>query len=544
LISRLLPGAVIERPGSSVATKTGSWRHIRPERREKLSPCRKACPIGNHIPRALDLLAEGKLQEAAKVFVETNPFPAICGRVCYHPCEQECNRKEFDEPVAIRLLERFLGDLIQEEARPRKPPSDPEVAVIGSGPAGLSCAYHLAKRGYGVVVFEKKPVIGGMLAVGIPKYRLPREILEREVRRLEGMGVKFLTGREVKDLRELKDFKAVFIGVGATRGVELGVPGEDAEGVYQGIEFLENLNLGKEVKVGERCLVIGGGNTAVDCARCARRLGCSVTIVYRRSREEMPATEEEVEGALAEGVKIEFLAAPVAILTKGGRVSGVRFVRMKLGPPDESGRRRPIPIEGSEFELPADSVIAAIGQRPDLSFLPPEIEVKHGKVVCDEWGRTSLKGVFAGGDVVYGLPERVADAIGSGRRAAVAIDCYLSGKTPKAEEPSEKVEFKNLNLAYFTHLPRTEVPQLGGEERIKTFKEIEGGLNASAARQEAERCFSCGFCNQCDNCWVFCPEMAVQREDSEYEIDLDFCKGCGLCAAECPRRVIDMVPEG
>lgn len=527
-----------------MATKTGSWRHIRPERREKLSPCRGACPIGNHIPRALDLLAKGKLQEAAKVFAETNPFPAICGRVCYHPCEQECNRKEFDEPVAIRLLERFLGDLLQEGPQPGQPPSDPEVAVIGSGPAGLSCAYHLVKRGHGVVVFEKKPVVGGMLAVGIPKYRLPREILEREVRKLERMGVKFLTGREVKDLQELKDFKAVFIGVGATRGMELGVPGEDAEGVYQGMEFLENLNLGKEVKVGERCLVIGGGNTAVDCARCARRLGCSVTIVYRRSREEMPATAEEVEGALAEGVKIEFLAAPVAILTRGGRVSGVRFVRMKLGPPDESGRRRPIPIEGSEFELPADSVIAAIGQRSDLSFLPPEIEVKHGKVVCDEWGRTSLKGVFAGGDVVYGLPERVADAIGSGRRAAIAIDCYLSGKTPKAEEPAGKVEFRDLNLAYFTHLRRMEAPQLGGEERIKTFKEIEGGLNYDAARQEVERCFSCGFCNQCDNCWVFCPEMAVQRENSEYEIDLDFCKGCGLCAAECPRRVIDMLPEG
>jgi 2-oxoacid:acceptor oxidoreductase delta subunit (pyruvate/2-ketoisovalerate family) len=540
----ILPGAVIIEPGSSKKTKTGDWRAVRPERREKLSPCTAKCPIGNQIPKILHFLAEGKTREAVEKLLETNPLPAVCGRVCYHPCEDECNRREFDEPVAIRSLERFLGDLAQELNLPPDPPREPEVAVVGSGPAGLSCAYHLARLGRGSVVFEKNPVVGGMLAVGIPEYRLPGDVLKKEISRLEKMGVKFVVNKAIKSLSELGDFKAVFIGVGATKGVRLRIPGEEAEGVYQGIEFLKALRLGQVPKVGKLCLVVGGGNTAIDCARCARRLGAEVTILYRRSREEMPASAEEVEEALIEGVKIEFLVAPKEVLTRDGKAVGLRCVRMKLGPPDESGRPRPIPIEGSEFDLAADSIIAAIGQEPDLSLLPPEIPTKKGKIVCDEWGRTPLKGVFAGGDVVYGTPEKVADAIASGKRAAVAIDCFLRGKEPAAETAPPKVTFKELNLAYFKHSPRATPASLPLSPRLRTFEETLKGFDAQTAKGEAERCFSCGVCNQCDNCWLYCPEMAVERKNSEYEINYDFCKGCSICATECPRKVIDMTPEG
>ena len=538
----LLPGAVIAKPGSSAGTKTGDWRATRPERREKLAPCRNGCPIGNQIPKVLHLLVQGKVEEAIQVLLETNPFPAITGRVCYHPCEEKCNRKEFDEPLAIHLLERFVGDSIQDISV-SVPQGEPEVAIIGSGPAGLSCAYHLAKLGHASVVFEKLPTIGGMLAV-IPEYRLPKEVLTREVSRLEKMGVKFVTNVTIKSLSELRGFKAIFIGVGASRGIKLGIPGEDGEGVYQGIDFLRDLKLGRIPKLGKRCLVIGGGNTAIDCARSARRLGAEVTILYRRSREEMPALPEEVEEALTEGIKIEFLVAPKEVILKDGKVVGLRCIRMKLGPPDESGRPKPIPIEGSEFDIATDSIIVAIGQQPDLSFLLPEITLKKNKILCDEWGRTNVKGIFAGGDAVYGIPERVADAIASGRRAAIAIDFFLRGKEPEPSPPLPEVSFKELNLAYFTHRPRVTVPPISLDLRLRSFAEVWRSLDKDEARNEAERCFSCGTCNECDNCWLYCPEMAVKKKDGEYEIDYDFCKGCGICANECPRRVIDVVPEG
>jgi 2-oxoacid:acceptor oxidoreductase delta subunit (pyruvate/2-ketoisovalerate family) len=538
----LLPGAVIARAGSSAQTKTGEWRATRPERHEKLAPCRNGCPIGNQIPKVLHLLRRGKMKEATSLLLETNPFPAITGRVCYHPCEEKCNRKEFDEPVAIHLLERFIGDSIQNMPDVSVP-NEPEVAIIGSGPAGLSCAYHLAKLGHASIVFEKLPTIGGMLGV-IPEYRLPKEVLAGEVSRLKEMGVKFVTNTAIKSLSELKAFKAIFIAVGASKGVRLGIPGEDGKGVYQGIDFLRSLKLGNAPKLGKRCLVIGGGNTAIDCARSARRLGTQVTILYRRSREEMPALPEEVEEALTEGVKIEFLVAPKEVILKDGKVAGLQCIRMKLGPPDESGRPKPIPIEGSEFEIAADSIVVAIGQQPDLSFLPAEIALKKNKILCDEWGRTNVKGVFAGGDAVYGIPERVADAIASGRKAAIAIDFFLKGQEPKPSPPLPEVSFKELNLAYFTHRPRVKPPPISLDLRLNSFAEVWRGLDEDEARNEAERCFSCGTCNECDNCWLYCPEMAVKKKDGEYEIDYDFCKGCGICANECPRRVIDLVPEG
>jgi 2-oxoacid:acceptor oxidoreductase delta subunit (pyruvate/2-ketoisovalerate family) len=253
---------------------------------------------------------------------------------------------------------------------------------------------------------------------------------------------------------------------------------------------------------------------------------------------------EEVEEALAEGVKIEFLVAPKEVILKDGKVVGLRCIRMKLGPLDESGRPKPIPIEGSEFDIATDSIIVAIGQQPDLSFLPPEIALKKNKILCDEWGRTNVKGIFAGGDAVYGTPERVADAIASGRRAAIAIDFFLRGKEPEPSPPLPEVSFKELNLAYFTHRPRVKVPPISLDLRLHSFAEVWGGLDKDEVRNEAERCFSCGTCNECDNCWLYCPEMAVKKKDGEYEIDYDFCKGCGICANECPRRVIDVVPEG
>lgn len=537
----LLPGAVITKAGSSIVNKTGSWRHMRPVREEALSPCTLGCPIGNRIPEFMDLVSKNRLEEAARVLYETNPLPSICGRVCYHPCENECNRKEFDEAVSIRSVERFLGDSFEPEIN-SPPDSAPRIAIVGSGPAGLSCAYHLVRLGYRPVVFEKKKVIGGMLAIGIPEYRLPKSVLNREIARLRKIGVEFVTGTEISSLDQLKEFKAVFLAFGATKNIKLGIPGEDAEGVYAGIDFLEKVNSGQKPQLGTKCLVIGGGNTAIDCARSAKRLGASVTILYRRTEKEMPAFPEEVKAAREEGIEIEFLVAPKEILVENGRVSGLKCVRMQLGPPDESGRPRPVPVEGSDFIIESDSIIAAVGQQTELLQFGQLLETKKGKIVCDEWGRTNVKGVFAGGDAVLGTPERVADAIAAGRKAALAIDAYLREKELPTARPGVKVEFRDLNVAYFTHAPRLKPPTLPPHLR-RDFEEIEGQVGIADVVKEAARCFSCGHCNRCDNCWLFCPEMAVSRTDGDYTIDYDYCKGCGICAEECPRKVIQMKAE-
>jgi len=469
--------------------------------------------------------------------------------------------------VAIHDLERFVAD----HAAPKRPSvqasqrRDARVAIIGSGPAGLTCAYHLARWGYPVTVFEALPVPGGMMRVGIPDYRLPKDVLEREIAAIEALGVEIKTNMRLGDnlsLDDLGDYKAIFIAVGLSKSRRLNIPGEEARGVIPGLEFLKRLNLGEEVQVGSRVVVVGGGNTAMDAARSALRLGAKVTVLYRRSRQEMPAIPEEVEEALEEGVDIQFLATPVEILTRDGQVVGLRCIRMCLGEPDESGRRRPIPSEGSEFTVQADAVIPAIGQVADLSFLDEQVKVERGRIVIDRVGATTRPGIFAGGDVATPFGT-VAHAIGSGKRAAMAIDRYLRGEElpsfPPFEESvrfsprpveSEIVRFEDLNLAYFEWAERRESAVRPPEERVKDFDEVALGLDEEQALAEASRCFNCGTCIMCDNCLNFCPDVAISRKNGSgpvsypfYEINYDYCKGCGICAEECPRDAISLEEE-
>lgn len=560
-------------PASTATTlynKTGAWRYMRPVYRERTAPCNDACPAGEDIVAYLGMVADGHYREAWEWLRRENPFPGVCGRVCPHPCETQCNRDRLGGAIAIHHVERFLSDWAADqgiEPPAKKTTRSQRVAVIGSGPAGLSCAFHLARKGFPVTVFEALPEPGGMLRIGIPTYRLPRDVLDREIHAIGALGVRIETGRRLGEnlsWDDLSGFEAVFVALGQQVSRELGVPGEDAAGVLHGIELLKRLNRGEAVQIGRRVAVIGGGNTAMDAARSARRLGSDVTVVYRRTRAEMPAIAEEIDEAEQEEVQFHFLAAPVRVRTENGRVSGLRCVRMRLGDPDESGRRRPEPIPGSEFDLEAETVILALGQVTDLAGLPEEIAREGQFIRIERSGMTSREGVFAGGDAATGYGT-VAHAIGSGKRAALAIDRFLRGE-PLAEFPplhrnvhasprntlDDVVTFEELNTFYLTHEERPADRHLAAAERLRSFAESNLGLEAETVRGEGLRCFSCGTCNRCDNCFNFCPDLSVARtgdwfkplpEYPFYEILYDYCKGCGICAAECPRHAITMEEE-
>jgi len=528
--------------------KTGGWRYLRPVYREKLAPCRIACPAGTDWPRVLALLSERKFVEAWQLIKQENPLAGVCGRVCYHPCEAVCNRKHFDEAVSIQALERFVADSCFELNRefPLIERKEKRVAIVGSGPAGLSCGYFLAKEGFQATIFEAESEPGGMLRVGIPAYRLPREILNKEIEDIAALGVEFeLNTRLGSDLdleRLWQRYDAVFIATGAHRSRPLQILGEDERGVLTGLEFLKAVNAGQNVNIGRRVLVIGGGNTAIDAARTALRLGARPLIVYRRTRTEMPAIPEEIEEAEHEGIEFVYLAAPQKIQRFDGKLE-VEFMRMELGAPDASGRRSPIPIPGSEFVMEADSVLKAVGEEPDLSLLSERLETSTGIVMNNPRGLLERAGIFIGGDAQTG-PSTVIDAIASGKKAARAIMHYLKADRAQTEAKLfEEVPFERLNLEYFTLQPRSEAPYLPIAERMKSFSEVKGPLSLEQALKEARRCFSCGVCNFCDNCRIFCPDVAVSRKNGAYEIDLEYCKGCGICAQECPRGVISLIEE-
>jgi 2-oxoacid:acceptor oxidoreductase delta subunit (pyruvate/2-ketoisovalerate family) len=548
---------------STLYNKTGSWRYMRPLYVDKMSPCNDACPAGEDIVGYLNLIRQGCYREGWELIMQENPFPGVCGRVCPHPCESQCNRTDLGGAIAIHVQERFLADWAYEKGLRDIPsvsldPSAPSVAVVGSGPAGLSCAYQLARKGYPVTVFEDLDKPGGMMRL-IPEYRLPREILDYEIAAIESLGIEIRTGVQLgRDLSldDLQDYQAIFLAVGQSGSWKLGVPGEDATGVLHGIEFLRRLDQGEKPALGSRVAVIGGGNTAMDAARSARRLGAEVSILYRRSRHEMPAIDEEIEEALEEGIQIEYLVAPVEVLTKKGKVSGLKCTRMELGEPDESGRRRPIPVPGSEHAVEVDTVIPALGQVADLSFLRKDIKAEREHIVIEDSGATTRSPIFAGGDVATGYGT-VTHAVGSGKRAALAIDRLLRGETlegfppldhnvhavPRDADPSVVV-FEDLNLAYFEEEPRPRQAQAPAEERVKGFTEVNRGFDEEVAIAEAARCFSCGTCNQCDNCLIFCPDLAVLRDgEKPYVFNYDYCKGCGICFTECPRRAISFEEE-
>jgi NADPH-dependent glutamate synthase beta subunit-like oxidoreductase/Pyruvate/2-oxoacid:ferredoxin oxidoreductase delta subunit len=489
---------------------------------------------------------EQAYQIAWEKIVDRNPFPAVCGRVCPHPCEDGCNRKDKDGAVAINAMERFVGDLgiakgwklprIGEEHYSGK------VAVVGAGPAGLSCAYQLARRGYEVSVFEAFSQPGGMLRYGIPRYRLPREVLDAEIQRILDLGVElkcnFTIGKDMSIEQLRHDYRAVFVGIGARKGLKLRVPGEDAPNVLTGTEFLNKANSGEEVQLGGKVLVIGGGDTAIDAARVSRRLGAEVTLLYRRTRAEMPAIKPEIEGALEEGVRIEFLAAPVEILLKDGIAVGARCIRMELGAPDASGRPRPVPNAGSEFEVEASAIIAAVSQEPEFDGF---VSLRSGQdwIKVDEWGATSEERTYAGGDDVgLGL---VAVAISQGRFAAEAIDAYFHGTQLSRPAVPPTIAAERLKLDWYKGAPRHERRHIPAEQRSMEA-EIESGLTEAEVLEEAKRCMSCGLCMDCESCWMYCTNSCFVKlpKGEHYRVKLELCNGCKKCAEACPCGYIEM----
>ena len=496
------------------------------------SPCKSTCPAHIPVQGYIALIGQGKFNKALALIRETTAFVGTLGRVCHHPCELECKRKDVDSPLAICALKRFAYDV----AAPSAPPPQPvertqteKVAIVGAGPAGLSAAYDLVRKGYGVTVYEALPVAGGMLAVGIPAYRLPKDVLQKEIDYIKALGVEIKLntpiGRDgapsLEDLRQSYD--AVFLAVGAHRSRKLNIPGEALPGVIHSTDFLRALNLGQEVELGKRVAVIGGGNAAVDAARSAIRLGSEVTIVYRRSRVEMPAIPAEVDAAAEEGVKLHFLAAPVRILSEDGRVTAMECIRMELGEPDESGRRRPVPIPGSEFTIEVDTVIVSIGQKPDLSPLAEAEATPWGTLTADpDTMATPLEGLFAGGDAVTG-PASAVEAVAAGQRAAESIHRYLRGMDLRAGRIFEWPRAADIEVeipAGTEKAVRREMPALPMSERRSTFKEVELGLTEEQAQAEAARCLSCAVCSECLECVSLCEAQAIDHNMREEFVDL------------------------
>jgi len=538
-----LPYAVSLGPGSSTADLTGSWRTERPVYQTLVAPCGNACPAGEDVRTWLYLAESGGAgyEAAWREIMETNPFPAITGRVCYHPCETACNRGNLDEAVGINSVERFLGDQALAEGwevRVRVPATGRRVLVIGSGPAGLSAAYHLALRGHAVTVRESAPAPGGMMRYGIPRYRLPREVLDAEVDRVLALGVTLELDSPVTDLEAARaeGWDAVFLAVGAQLGRRTYLPAASAAKVIDAVSMLHDLEEGERPLLGRRVAVYGGGNTALDAARTAKRLGASdAVVVYRRTRERMPAHDDEVAQAEQEGVEFHWLSTIERV-----EPDGLLIEQMEL---DESGFPQPT---GRTERLAADSLLLALGQDTDLSLIGPDsgCRVTDGSVETDHAFATGLPGVFAGGDVVAG-ERSVTAAVGNGRRVADSIDAWLAGRPTARDGEPELAPYEALNTWYFEDAPRSHRPRLELARRSSTFDEVVTGLDADTALFEARRCLSCGSCFSCDNCYALCPDNAVLKigPPGEYVIDLDYCKGCGICVEECPAGAIQMVPE-
>ncbi len=538
------PFAITLDVGSSKANKTGSWRTERAVYVNRMPPCNDACPAGENIQAWLyDSEGGGAAYEDAwRQIMVDNPFPAIMGRVCYHPCETACNRGQLDESVGINSVERFLGDeAIKQgwQVTVEEPPTGKKVLVIGAGPSGLSAAYHLARMGHSVTIKEAGPMAGGMMRFGIPKYRLARDVLDAEVQRILDLGVTLELDAKVEDLEaERRDYDAVFLAVGAQLGKRAYIPAGSAAKVLDAVSMLHGLEEGERPLLGRRVAVYGGGNTALDAARTAKRLGASEAIVvYRRTQDRMPAHESELEEATEEGVLVKWLTT-IKQVEEGSLV----VERMEL---DESGFPQPT---GELEELEADSLVLALGQETDLSLLDnvSDLEVRDGVVQVDAGMRTGCEGVFAGGDMVP-LERSVTTAVGHGKRAARAIDGWLSGSAPEPVGRPALATFDTLNTWYFADAPRTHRPLLDRARRESTFDEVVQGLDENNALFEARRCLSCGNCFGCDNCYGVCPDNAVLKigapREGGYLIDLDYCKGCGICVHECPSGAIQMFPE-
>ena len=536
------PFAITLDVGTSLANHTGSWRTERPVYLNRLPPCNNQCPAGENIQGWLFHAESGHYEQAWRTLVEDNPFPAVMGRVCYHSCETACNRARLDEAVGINSVERFLGDqaIAQGWKLPAPAPaSGRKVLVIGAGPSGLSAAYHLARLGHAVTVMEAGPLPGGMMRFGIPQYRLPRTVLDAEVQRIMDLGVSIEYNRKVTDVRQTQEqggFDAVFLAVGAHIAKRAYIPAGSTARMLDAVSVLRSMEGADKPMLGRRVVVYGGGNTAIDVARTAKRLGAEeAIIVYRRDREKMPAHDFEVEEALQEGVMIKWLST----IRQAGEAS-ITVEKMAL---DDTGFPQPT----GEFEtLEADSVVLALGQDVDLGLLDgvPGLEVKDGVVKVDDHMMTGHEGIFAGGDMVP-ADRNVTVAVGHGKKAARHIDAWLRGSSYRAPPKRELASFDKLNTWYYSEAPKTMRPMLDIARRQSTFDEVQGGLNESNALFEARRCLSCGNCFECDNCYGVCPDNAVIKHGpgKGFDFNYDYCKGCGICVAECPCGAIRMEPE-
>jgi NADPH-dependent glutamate synthase beta subunit-like oxidoreductase len=532
---------------------TGTWRNAIAVHQKKSAPCHGACPVDGEIPVWIEQLRSGDFREAWLTLVEHNPIPAAIGRTCHHPCEGGCNRKEYDGAVSINALEQFLGDMALAEGWALPAPgalSDHKVAVIGGGPAGLSCAYQLRRKGFRVTIYDANPELGGVLRYGVPEFRLPKRELAAEVNKIIVLGVEVVAGRKITgdDLGALeKKYDAIFIAFGAPAPKGLPLFRKRDPRVIDGIAFLRSIRLGAPLKLGPRVVVIGGGSVALDVAGSALRLGSTANVLALEGRGAMPAPQDEIQDALDEGALLTDAAMVQTVEEVAGGLR-LRCIKVELDAAVPAGVIRPIELPGTGFDLEADTVILAVGQDPELGDWENLVRTNGSQVAIDEHYRTSRPGVFAAGDLASS--ERfVSTAIGDGKRSAASIARYLGGKRAGEEEaaaPVAEVAFSDINTFYFPTQSREERDKAAPLERNADFREIRIGFAADRALAQAERCFSCGSCIECDNCFYFCPDMAIAKDASlplHYKVLEQYCKGCGCCLAECPRGAMGVREE-
>ncbi len=530
---------------SSQLRKTGTWRNARPEYRLSPSPCLGACPVSGRIAEWIEQFKSGDVKGAWLTLVDNNPFPAIAGRICHHPCETACNRQHMDGSVGICSLERHIGDIAIREGWALPAPQkevNKSVAIIGAGPAGLSAAYQLRRLGIKVVMYERHQQVGGLLHYGIPAYRLEKDIVDNEIKRIINMGVEVKLSAEVNDLQKLHDeFDAVYLATGASRSKALPELDYTKAGVVDSAEFLAATNAGEPYLLGSELVVIGGGSAAMDVARTARRLGKSVRLLSLEPEHLLPAQRAEVDEAIEEGVEFITAAQMQSIDSDGDKLI-LECIRVNFNPGEERGKFTIDPISGSEFQLRADAIIPSIGQDADISHWQSLIARDGTVVKTDNRWQTSTPGIFSGGDIAS-MDRFVTAAIGMGKQAAVEIGRYLELLPSDSTVNIPEAGFSDINTNYFPAAERNQQDNLQVADRLQNFNEVQQPLTEGKALDEACRCFSCGSCIYCDNCYLYCPDMAITKLHRGYELKPDYCKGCGLCVAECPTGSVVMLEE-
>lgn len=543
--------------GTTKANRTGSWKYLEPYFEDQTPPCVDRCPVHTDVSMLMRFAEDGDHEGGVRYILEHNPFPSTLGRICSHPCEQPCNRKAIGGAVRIQAVERFIGDFaIEQGILPDLPEvSKQAVAIVGAGPAGLSAAYFLRMQGHDVTVYEKSDRIGGVLWKQIPPFRLPREVLEKELERFRKVGIHFelnqAVGRDTSVKKLRRQYAAVVLAMGQGRSRELGVAGEEHPAVLDGARLLETIHRGDSVEIGKRVIVAGGTTTAMDCARTLLRMGHEVKILYRRSRKEMLAIKTAVEETLEEGIAIEFQIEPIRLIFQNDQLEGVECVRTELGEPDASRRRQAIPVDGTEFVIRADTLVTAIGKYLDMDELGEAVDL-NGAIQIDFQYHTSAPGVYACGDCVssgvvggdgVGVAIRMGREVASEVHAGLEDGSYLHPDPLKRRGASSEIaKFKNFNRAYHTNEEPVPLPVREPAERVGDVTEYVEAMKEGDVRLEAARCIKCGTCISCDNCQLFCPDASIVRRDdgTGYDILCDYCKGCGVCVEECPRGAIHL----